>query len=56
MTEYTYYIDSEDGLLAFDYYDIMRMINDGTFGLSKEVLIYDPISHYKKECKLKELL
>lgn len=56
MEEYTYYIDSENGLIPYDYYELVHSVYNGTIGLSQEVIAYDPITHYKKKSQAKYFL
>ena len=56
MESYIYYIEGENGPLAYDYDQIIHALQSGQLSLNKGVVIYDPLTHYKKQCKLKELL
>jgi len=52
----TYYVEGEQGLIPYEYNEIVHDINNGTIDLSKDVTVYDNYTRDKKTVKAKELL
>jgi hypothetical protein len=56
MEEYSYYIDTADGLRAFEYHHLVVLVKNGTFSLEKKVTLVDNCMHEQRVCKLKDIL